>query len=100
MGPLKLRPVGFQTISAATLAAATALTLPTGGADVAVISVTGAGAGVSWRDDGTAPTASVGQIVLATASTPFEYWGNLSAIQFILSAASPTLNVSYYKVAG
>lgn len=99
MGPLRLTPLGFQTISAATLAAATSLTVPSG-ANVAVISVTGAGAGVSWRDDGTAPTASVGQIILATASVPFEYYSNLSAIQFILSAASPVLNVSYYKIAG
>lgn len=99
MGPLRLAPLGFQQLDATALAAAHALTPPTG-AQVAVLSVVGANSGVSWRDDGTDPTASVGQIILATAPQPYEYWGDLAAIKFILTANTPVLNVSYYKIAG
>lgn len=96
MGPLRLAPLGFQQIDATTLAAATHLTVPVG-ANVAVL--TALGAAVNWRDDGTAPTASVGNQLPASAP-PYEYYSRLSAIQFILATGSPTLNVSYYKIAG
>jgi hypothetical protein len=56
-------------------------------------------AGVRYRDDGVAPTASVGMPVVATSSAPacFQYAGPLSAIQFIaISGGSPTMDVAYY----
>ena len=86
-------PCGFQSLSAGTLASATALTLPAG-AKYAWISVQTAA--VSWRDDGTAPTATVGMIQPA-GLTPFMYAGNLATIQFILVSGSPIVNVSYYR---
>lgn len=95
MGPLRLVPLGYQQITAATLAAATALTVPAG-AQVAVLN--SETAGIRWRDDGTAPTATVGMI-LATGTT-LEYWGTLSALQFIAQTGSPLLDVSYYRIAG
>ena len=49
---------------------------------------------VRWRDDGTAPTSSVG-MPLATGQ-PLEYDGDLSRIQFIEQTASAKINVSYY----
>jgi hypothetical protein len=97
MGPLKLVPLGYQKIAAATLVAATPLTVPTG-ATVAIIRVTAAP--VRWRDDGTAPTATDGIPLADTDTVPFEYWGSLSKIQFILQSGSPILNVSYYGIAG
>ena len=83
-------PLGYQQITS--LASSTALTPPTG-ATIAQISVETAG--VRYRDDGTAPTASVGMPLLAGAN--ITYGGSLSAIRFIAISGSPVLNVSYYK---
>jgi len=49
---------------------------------------------VRWRDDGTAPTASVGMPL--PAGTILSYDGDLSRIRFIETAASAALNISYY----
>ena len=85
-----------QFISGATLANATSLTVPSG-ATFAQICVEGAG--VRYRDDGTAPTVSVGIPVVPTSSsmpTCFQYAGPLSAIRFIAISGTPTMEVSYY----
>jgi hypothetical protein len=52
------------------------------------------GQAARWRDDGTAPTASVGMYL--PADTPFVYDGDLNAIQFIEVTSGAELNVSYY----
>ena len=83
-------PKGFQSITG--LSAAQSLMVPTG-ATYALISPSAQA--VRWRDDGTAPTASVGMPIAVNAA-PFVYSGNLAAIQFIEQTASATLNVSYY----
>lgn len=49
---------------------------------------------VRWRDDGVAPTATVG-MPLATGVT-LQYDGDLTAIQFIEQTASSKINVTYY----
>ena len=49
---------------------------------------------VRWRDDGTAPTASVGMPLVA--GVPLQYDGDLTKIQFIEQSASAKLNISYY----
>jgi hypothetical protein len=90
-------PLGYQQISAATLATATALTIPAG-ASVALVSVDTAA--VRWRDDGTAPTTSIGMQLIGTAtlSPTLAFAGaSMAAVKFILvGAGSPILNVSYY----
>ena len=53
---------------------------------------------VRWRDDGTAPTSSVGMTL--AVGVPFEYSGTLSAIEFIQATSGAILNVTYYKLAG
>jgi len=53
------------------------------------------GQSIRWRDDNTAPTASVGMI-LNVGADPYPYDGDLSRIRFIETAASAKLNVSYY----
>ncbi len=98
MGPLKALPLGMQQILAATLVAATPLTVPAG-ANFAIISVAVANTSVSWTDNSVDPTASLG-IQLANGAVPFEYYGNLNALKFILSVGVPILNVAYYKIAG
>lgn len=82
-------PKGFQQIT--TLSAATGLTVPTGATRARIQCTTKA---VRWRDDGTAPTTTVGMHL--AADTDLWYDGSLSALQFIEEAASAVLNVSYY----
>lgn len=83
-------PLGYQQITS--LATAATLTVP----GTATFAIVGAETvDVRWRDDGTAPTASVGMILFA--GTYIELAGDLSVIQFIQTAATAKLNVSYYK---
>ena len=104
MAPYQWTPLGYQQISATTLGSATNLS-PPANATFALIEVEGVAGtdSVRWRDDGTAPTSTVGMLVDATnASTtspqpaPFQYSGDLTKIQFIKAAGSPILNVSFY----
>ena len=83
-------PLGYQQITS--LASATSLTVPAGAVSAIIYVET---AGVRWRDDGTAPTATVG--MLLSAGQAFQYAANLAAIQFIAQSGSPVVNVSYYK---
>jgi hypothetical protein len=53
------------------------------------------GAPVRWRDDGVAPTASVGMPI--AVGVPLQYDGDLSKIRFIQQSASGILNISYYS---
>jgi hypothetical protein len=87
-------PLGYQQISAATLAAAQSLTLPVG-ATSAVVQAEGGD--VRWRDDGVSPTNSIGMI-LYQGMLPIVV-GDPAAIMFIRSTnqTGATLNVSYYK---
>ena len=52
------------------------------------------GAPVRWRDDSTAPTATVGMPL--AVGVPLQYDGDLSKIKFIQQSASAKLNISYY----
>jgi hypothetical protein len=90
-GPWRGAPVaGTQT--GLTVASSTALTVPAG-AVIAVIQVEGQA--VRWRDDGTAPTASTGQLL--QPSQQLVYSAGLSNIRFIQTTATATLTVSYYQ---
>jgi hypothetical protein len=53
-----------------------------------------------WRDDGVAPTASVGQILgTGTATAPIcaGFSTTMSALQFITESGSSLLDVSFYQ---
>jgi hypothetical protein len=52
-------------------------------------------AAVRWRDDGAAPTASVGMPL--AVGVPLQYDGDLSKIRFIQQSAGAIINVSYYS---
>jgi hypothetical protein len=54
-------------------------------------------ADVRYRDDGGAPTASIGGIVVHGAGGAILYAGTLSALQFILLSGSPLLDVLFYR---
>ena len=49
---------------------------------------------VRWRDDGVAPTASVGMPL--AAGVTLQYDGDLTKIQFIQQSVSAKLNITYY----
>ncbi len=85
-----LEPAGYEQIS--TLSAAKGLT-PPDQAKLALIQPQTKD--ISWRDDGTSPTASVGMFL--AANDTLVYTGVFSAIKFIETSASAKINVTYYK---
>lgn len=89
--------LGYQQIS--TLSSATGLTVPqtdlNGLACKPTLAIiTAETQAVRWRDDETAPTASVGMPLAAGAT--LQYDGDLTKIRFIEQTASAKLNISYY----
>jgi len=86
-----LEPLGHQQLTA--LSSATGLTAPNG-AVVALLSVQGQD--VRIRDDGTAPTSSVG-VVLKANQQPWAYDGDLNSLQIIETAPSATVDILYYR---
>ena len=85
-------PLGYQQLASVTSGTALNLTVPNA-SRVAEICV-GANS-VRYRDDGTAPTTSLG--MTATAAQCFQYSGNLVVIQFVAVNTPTTLDVSYYR---
>jgi len=83
------RPLGYQQITS--LSSSTALTVPEGARFCIFTAETQA---VRWRDDGTAPTSTVGMPVAVL--TPTAYYGDLNKIRFIEQSASAKLNVTYF----
>lgn len=91
--------LGYQQITAATLAASTALTVP-GGATTAIVQ-NNTSQPSRFRPDGatTAPTTSVGQRLLAAGTLTLDI-GNagLTSTRFILEAAGTgTFDITYYS---
>ena len=81
--------LGYQQITS--LTSSTALTVPAGATLALIVPETQS---VRWRDDGIAPTASVGMLVPAKSSMSYD--GDLKAIRFIAATSGAILNVSYY----
>lgn len=83
-------PLGYQQITG--MAAATNLTPPAGATSAVIQASTQA---VRYRDDGVAPTATVGQPL--AINQQFTYSGPLTVIQFIQQTSGAILDVTYYK---
>lgn len=84
------KPVGYiqQTVSSS---AAGFSSIPDGALSALIQAYDGE---IRWRDDGTAPTASVGQ---SLNTTEFVYEGNLNAFQMIRAGGSDVeVNVAFY----
>lgn len=90
--------LGYQQIT--TLSSAQGLTVPqvdpvSGlNAKPSIALITPETQAIRWRDDGTAPTASVGMPL--AAGVTLQYDGDLSKIRFIEQTASAKINISYY----
>jgi hypothetical protein len=89
---------GYQQIVG--LAASTALTVPerdlNGIATTPTVAmIIAEGAPARWRDDGVAPTATVGMPLPIGAVLLYD--GDLKQIRFIQQSGTAALNVSYYK---
>jgi hypothetical protein len=82
--------LGYQQITS--LSSAVTLTVP---ANATIAEICVETQGIRYRDDGTAPTASIGMPV--ASGTCFQYAGPLSAIQIIQQTSSATIDISYYK---
>lgn len=91
VGDMLGTPMGFQQVTG--LTASTLLTVPAG-ANMAIIQAQAQA--VRWRDDGVAPTATVG-VRIAVNETLRYFGGSLTALRFIQEAATAVLNVSYYR---
>lgn len=88
--PYIFTPLGFQQLTAT--GTASTLTVPNG-AIFAFITVEGAN--IRYRDDGTAPTATIGYLV--AAGQQLTYSGTLATLQLISQSGSPVVDVLYYK---
>ena len=90
---------GFQQITG--LDTVKTLTVPAGARGAMISAGTQT---VRFRADGTAPTATIGNILLATGVNPMIFEGSgtaegqemLAQLQFIETTASAVLNVSYF----
>ncbi len=83
--------LGYQQITALITTPAT-LTVPAASRAAQICAESSI---VRYRDDGTAPTATVGMPI--AAGTCIFYSGPLTALQFIEAASPATLDVSYYR---
>lgn len=93
---IRRTPCGYQQLTS--IDTAVALTVPTticAAGLVTMIQVTPEAQAVRYRDDGVAPTATVGMPV--AVGTTVTYEGAVKNIQFISQTSGAKLNVSYYK---
>jgi hypothetical protein len=89
--PYSYTALGCQQITSLASAAPFA-SIPTG---AKLATVTPEVQPVRYRDDGTAPTASIGPLLYP--GLVWSYSGPLASIQFIQTAASATIDVCFYK---
>lgn len=86
-----LTPLGYAQDT--TISASTAL--PTVPAATTVALIQAETSAIRWRDDGQAPTASVG--MLLGAGSAFWYRGTFSAFRAIQVTSGGVLNVAYFQ---
>lgn len=86
------RAKGYQQFAAGGVDTSTALTVPAGTSLALIIPAAQA---VRWRDDGTAPTAAIGQPLAVGAELRYDSV-SISAFRVIAQVAGAVLNVTYY----
>lgn len=92
---IRRTPCGYQQIT--TLSSAQSLTIPTNicASGITFAVIVAEAQAVRYRDDGTDPSATVGQPL--AVGVALEYSGSLTKIKFFEQAASAKLNILYYK---
>jgi hypothetical protein len=92
----KWTPLGYEQITNLSVAiglGAMTINIPN---DTIMCLIQAEAQGVRWRDDGVAPTATVGMIL--AAGQTFQYTTpDFTKIQFIQQTAGAILNVNFYK---
>ena len=92
------QPVGYRQLAVST--ASIALGSATGGipagAQRAVINVEAND--IRWRDDGVAPTSSVGMLAKSTTMFELPSLASITAFHAIRASADAVLNITYYGV--
>jgi hypothetical protein len=90
------RPLGYQQLTLSGTAQHLMLPTLSNGQSVGyvVIQCEGTTSSARWRDDGTAPTSTVGMIL--STGVELDYSGDPTMIQFITATGSPILDISYY----
>lgn len=96
LGTYPFQALGYQQLTG--MSGSTALTVP---ATATVAEICVEAQGIRYRDDGVAPTGTVGMPI--ASGTCFQYTGTssvsvapLTAIRFIQQTSGAILNVSYY----
>ena len=84
-----LKPLGYQALAVSS--AAVSLTIPAQSRIVYLYVETN---DIRWRDDGTAPTATVGSPL--KADTDLIYDSDLTKVRFIAQGADATVHCHYY----
>lgn len=91
-GYISEKPLGYQQITA--LSSAQGLAVPAG---TKLILIQPEAQAVRWRDDGTAPTATVGYPLAVGSELRYTCTPDgQAALKFIEQTASAKLNVTYY----
>lgn len=91
---IRRAPCGYWQATVTTL---TPVSIPTAcGTNPQLAVIKAEAQALRYRDDGIAPSATVGQPV-ATADGPIQYEGTISALQFIAQTAGGIVDVLFYK---
>ena len=95
----QLAPMGFEQITVSTVSIGFTATLayPTGGFQADVAQFTIATNAATYRDDGIAPTATVGYPIAVASSYMVCGIQAIKQARFIRVSADGTLNVLYYR---
>jgi hypothetical protein len=91
------KPIGYSQMTITSTAQP--LSGPATQANKCIIQIEATG-NVRWRDDGTAPTSTVGMLLYAGNAIEFDADQSVSNVQFILASdtvANVILNVSFYQ---
>ena len=91
---IRRAPCGYLQVTVTTVQS---LTIPAAcGSNPSLVVIKAETQAVRYRDDGTAPTVTVGMPVAVT-DAPISYEGTISALQFIAQTAGGVVDASFYK---
>ena len=94
---LRTIPIGYVQIAAlGSGAGGSGLPLSGLSGTATICLITCEGSGIRWRDDGVAPTATVGYPL--NAGDSLIYSGTLTAFLMIPQTGNPVVDISFYKI--